>query len=433
MAAYRAGRLPVARALCEHIITRLPDDGDARMWLGMIAMSERRWPDAIAAFDRALQIRVDPWTLVNLGACYAKAGQLEDAQYCLQSATQVMPDLVEARVELAAVLHGLRRFDEALAQLAVAEQRDASDYRIDLRRGCTLAELGRYDQAQQACKRSAVRAGRFVYPALVAFDRPAFDSIISARAAVAPPATVIDPGPLPADVQGVVLVSFNPPYARKYGFAFLRSYAEYASAGHLLHVHIFDPDEHIVAEIRRVAHKAGLVRIAVSTEASPYAVHAPQQRKAYYACGRLLHLPYWLDVYQRPILSLDADFIVEGSLDVLFEADAGKDVRLNPRRTIDSPWLDVIANVIVARPTPAARSYFTAVGRYAMKHLDAQPDAWLVDQAALFCVLKMMEQFGKPPSIGWIDEAEQSGLWHIGHAYDHLLDDARFKRYAGPA
>lgn len=433
MSAYHAGRLQEARAGCEHILARTPDDGDARMWLGMIAMAERRWRDAIGAFDRALQIRVDPWTLVNLGACYAKERQLEDAHYCLESATQVMPELVEARVELSAVLHGLRRFDEALAQLAVAERLDAGDYRIDMRRGCALVELGRYEQAQQAFERSAARAARFVYPALVAFDRPGFDALLADATAVTAPVNVVTARTLPDSVSGVVLVSFNPPYARKYGFPFLRSYAGHASADHVLHVHIFDPDRNIVDEITRVARQAGLARLAVSVESSPYLQSAPQQRKAYYACGRLLHLPYWLGRYARPILSLDADFIVESSLDALFEGDAGKDVRLNPRWPIDSPWLDVIANVILARPTAAARSYFTAVGRYALKHLNAQTDAWLVDQAALYCVLKMMERFGTPPAVGWIAEAEQAGLWHIGHAYDHLLDDPRFERYAGPA
>ena len=86
---------------------------------------------------------------------------------------------------------------------------------------------------------------------------------------------------------------------------------------------------------------------------------------------------------------------------------------------------------IVARPTPPALAYFSAVRNYALEYLRREPDAWLVDQAALYCVLKMMERYAAPPAVAWIPEASQRCLWHIGHAYDHLLNDPRFRKYAG--
>ena len=429
-AAHRAGRMGEARAACEQILAQSPDDGDARMWLGLIAMAERRWADAITAFDRALQIRVDPFTLVNLGTCYAKMGRLKDAEYCLRGATQVKSDLVQAHVGLATVLHGLRRFGDALSQLDIAADLDA-DYEVDLRRGCTLVELGRYDEARQAYARSAAGAGSPVYPRLVAFDRSTFESIAGVGPAVPPPDVAVA-DVAPDDARGVVLVSFDSSYARKYGFPFLRSYAEHANLSHLVHVHLFDPDAGIVEEIRNVARKAALGRLTVTTQACPYGPEAPQQRKAYYACGRFLQLPYWLERYRRPILSLDADIIVQAPLDTLFEGAPGTDVRLNPRHPSESPWLDVVANVIVAYPTPAARAYFAAVGNYTLAYLERETDPWFIDQAALFCVLKMMQRFGEPPAVDWIPQEQQAALWHLGHAYDYLLEDPRFKRYAGP-
>jgi hypothetical protein len=93
---------------------------------------------------------------------------------------------------------------------------------------------------------------------------------------------------------------------------------------------------------------------------------------------------HWLDRYRCPVPSLDVDFIVEGSLDVLVDAAPRTDVGLKLRGPVDSPWLDVIANIIVANPTPAARRYFTAVKKYALDLIRREPEAWLVDQSALY-------------------------------------------------
>ena len=426
-AAHAAGRLAEARAICDALLAQDPQSGDAHMWSGSIAMSQLRWTEAVDALERALGIRADPWSAANLGACYSKLGRLPEAERSLRLATELHPDLYGAHISLAGVLHGLERYDEALERLDIAARIDPDDHKVDLRRGCTLAELGRYDEAQQAFERAAARTGDFIYPRLVRFDRATFESVACLPPRLEAPQLAVCAG---GDFRGVVLVSCNPAYARKYGLPFLRSYAEHAAPDHLLHIHIPDPDARIVDELRRTARDAGLRALSISTESSPFAAEEAQQRKAYYACARLLHLPYWLESYRVPMLVLDVDFIVETSLDVLFTAAAGHDVGLNARVPKDSPWLDVIANVIVANPTAAARRYFLAVGGYAYEQLRREPRAWLVDQAALFCVLRMFERFAEPPAVRWLPQAHQSGLFHIGHAYEHLLEDPRFVRYS---
>jgi hypothetical protein len=217
---------------------------------------------------------------------------------------------------------------------------------------------------------------------------------------------------------------------RKYGFPFIRSFAERNCGDNLLHLHVYDPDDAILVEVADLMAGSGLSHYAVTTEICPFPAQAVQQRKAYYACGRLVHLPYWLDRYRCPILSLDVDFIVESAFDALIDAARQFDVGLNLRDPVDSPWLDVIANIIVANPTPAARRYFAAVKNYALDYIRREPEAWLVDQSALYCVLKMMERFDAPPAITWIPKHNMACLWHIGHAYEHLLDDPRYRKYA---
>lgn len=427
--AHAAGRIAEARALCNRVLEATPGDGDAFMWSALIAIAELRLPEAIAAFERALEIRIEPWSLASLGTCYAKIGEIEAAERCLRGSIELKPDHYAGHIGLAAALHGRRRFDEALSQLEVAAGINARDHEVDIRRGCTLAELRRYEEAQDAFARAIASTPAFIYPRLVKFDRVTYD-VIAAGIAVPPPRVEVDAEPGPAAAQRVIVISCNPPYARKYAAPFLRSYAARACTGDLLHLHIPDPDLTIVDEMVEVADHAGLDRITITSETSPFPDHEVQQRRAYYACARLLHLPYWLELYQVPILLLDVDFIVERPLDVLFEAGRGHDVCLNARHPIDSPWLDVIANVIVANPTPAARRYFGAVAHYALAHVTSEPQAWLVDQAALYCVLRMFARFGTAPAVRWLPEAHKSGLWHIGHLYDHHLNDPRFQRYA---
>lgn len=429
--AIEGGDLARARTLCERALAAAPGDLDAPAMLGRIAMQQYRWEEAIALFDRVLRARVDPWTLANLGNCYWKTGELAQAEYCLRGCLQIEPALVQARVSLATVLHGLQREAEALRELEVAAAAPAAGYQVDSRRGCTLARLGRHDEAQAAFARAAACAGQFVYPRLVAFDRATWSAVSAGGPALPAPRTVraADGG---AGGDYVTLISCNPPYARRFGLPFLRSWAARAQAAGLLHLHLYDADATIVDEVDAAARAAGLAGLVITVEDSPFPAGHPQQRKAWYACGRLVHMEHWLAHYARPVLSLDVDFIVEDRLDALVAAAAGADLALNPREPADSPWLDIIANIIVANPTPAAAAYFAAVRRYALALLEREPEAWLVDQAALYCVLAMARRFATAPAVAWLPpDIERGRLWHIGHAYDHLLQDPRYRRYAG--
>ena len=125
------------------------------------------------------------------------------------------------------------------------------------------------------------------------------------------------------------------------------------------------------------------------------------------------------------------DIIVKGRVDSLIDAATGNDLALNLREPIDSPWLDIIANIIVANPTSAASQYLTAVGNYTLQWIEREGEAWLVDQTALFCVLKMMERYAQAPRIEWIAESQQSFLWHYGAANEHSVGDPRYLKYAG--
>ena len=426
----KAGDYASARAMCEKLIAESPADADALAALGRIAMLQYRWPDAIRLFDQALCARTDPVTLANLGNCYWKTGELDQAEYCLRGALALEPGFNIARTGIATLHHAWGRFAEALAELDAVLQEAPVDHQAQTRRGCTLARLERYDEAQAAFSKAVADAGHFIYPRLVSFDADMWALVSGPARALAPPQTAFAVGSA-ADADYVSLISCNPPYVRRFGLPFLRSFADHAPDRGLLHLHVYDPDDAIIDEVRNEVVRSRLKRFVLTTEQSPFPATRPLQRRAWYACGRLVHMNRWLTQYARPILCLDVDFIVEGGLSGLVAKAKGMDVALNPRVPIDSPWLDIIANIIVANPTPAAIAYFSAVSNYALATLEREPDSWLVDQTAMYCVLAMMRRFAREPAIAWLaPDAAEGLLWHIGHAYEHLLDDPRYRKYA---
>ena len=394
-------------------------------------MEDDRWADAIAIFDRLLQIRVDPWSLVNLGNCYCKTGRLADAEYCLRGAIELKPDLAGAHLGLAAVLHGMEKFVESIASAEIGEKLDPADYQIPMRRGCACVALGRLEESKRAFEKSCNLAEYFVYPRLVEFDPAAFVEIVNYQRSMEQPLFVYNVRNS-AVIRRVVLISCDTLYMRKYGFPFIRSFARQGTRNTLLHVHLYDPDEKVIAEVQAIAMQVALADFAITTESLAFPARERQRRKAYYACGRLIHLPFLLRQYQCPILSLDVDIIVTGSLDSLFDFSSGSDLALNKRIPIDSPWLDIIANIVAANPTTAAIQYLTIVGNYALRWIGREPDAWMVDQTALFCSLKMMSLYASQqvPAIAWISQGDHSGLWHYGAANEHSLSDQRYLDFA---
>lgn len=426
----KAGDYPAARDLCEKIIAADPADADAQATLGRVAMLQYRWAEAIRLFDQALCVRTDPVTLTNLGICYWKTGEIDQAEYCLRGALALEPGFAAARTGIATLHHACGRFEEALVELDIVLKVVPGEHQAQTRRGCALAKLERYDEAQAAFKQAAADAGTFIYPRLVSFDAEMWAQVTRPICATESPQVAFAVGSA-ADADYVSLISCNPPYVRKFGVPFLRSFADHAPDRGLLHLHIYDPDDHIVGEVQKEVARSGLKRVVLTTERSPFPAERPFQRRAYYACGRLVHMSRWLVQYARPILCLDVDFIVESGLSELVAKAQGVDMALNPRVPVDSPWLDIIANIIVANPTPAAIDFFSAVSNYAMATLEREPESWLVDQTAMYCVLAMMRRFASEPAIAWLaPDAAEGLLWHIGHAYEHLLDDPRYKKYA---
>jgi tetratricopeptide (TPR) repeat protein len=421
--AYKTHEFARARELVDAFVQARPDDADGWLWTGIVALAQSRYEDAGAAFQRKVDLAEDAWTYVQLGLCHWKTGGLHDAWRAYTRAVEVAPS-AEAYVGLATVLHGLESFDEALRALDAAERLSPQLADVPLRRGCTLLEMARYEEAQSAFGHALALTGGQSIVRFLAFDRATYDALMAGRLEATQPGIALERGTDRA--RAVVQVSCDPTYLRKYGHAFVRSYAKQAEAGERLHVHVYDPDASAVAELDGVAAAAGLRAYTVSIEASPYASAGEWQRKAYYAAARIAHLPFWLQRFDAPVVALDVDLIVEAPLAGLLARNPRADLRLNRRDPPIAPWLDAVANVIVAYPTPAAALFFTCAGIFALERIARDPEPWLMDQMSLFCVFRMFERYGSALKVEWIANAHDLGMWHLGHPREYLLSDPRF-------
>ena len=81
-----------ADALVSKVLDGNPDDGDAHRVLGMVRKWQKRWPEAVAQFERALEIAPsDSESMEHLAHSFAGAGRLEDWRRMLDRAMRVDP------------------------------------------------------------------------------------------------------------------------------------------------------------------------------------------------------------------------------------------------------------------------------------------------------------------------------------------------------
>lgn len=109
---YRRGNGAGAMAACKSILEKTPDHAHANHLLGIIAMQQRSFSQAIEYLTRATTAMPEnAEMLTHLGTAYSYAGELDAAEQCFRSALQLDPTLVDACNNLAAL--SMKRNDAA--------------------------------------------------------------------------------------------------------------------------------------------------------------------------------------------------------------------------------------------------------------------------------------------------------------------------------
>ncbi len=429
MQALQRGEIDRARGLCDAMLAENPDSPTGLRLLGLVHMLERHYEAAIEAFTRSAESLPELGTLINLTTCLTKVGALERAIASGRAAISMAPASVPAHLGLALALHGMQRMDEALAEVEEAERLSPGNPAVAVRRGAIRAHLGEYDAAERDF--ALPGAANAAPPCqAVRFNRAFYDALDAAAQSPAPePAHLMSMGST-EKARYVVYVGCNADYFCKYGVVFVNSYAANSAVGNALHLHIIDPHERFNQALSDVARRLPTLNLVVTTERAPLDAAAdPGNTRTYYASARFIQLAGLLAHYRKPMLMFDVDAIVEAPLDRLLDHVGDRDLGLVLREPVDSPWLDIIAYIVGARPTPAALEYLRRVRGYILHFLQRRQMPWGLDQTALYCALKMMQRFDKTPRVAWFSRDLQAVTWQIGQAYDYKLRDERVRRY----
>jgi tetratricopeptide (TPR) repeat protein len=429
--AYEHGELDTSRVLCEQHLRAEPANAVALMLLGLIAKKSLKFAEAIPLFERSVRIDPDPKALTSLADCLWRVGRLAEALCRVEEVVAGSPENLEALLLKAAILHGQRRFDDALECARSAERCAPASHLVAARLGCILVELGQYEAAENYFQSAVRLMPGFRHCSLINFRRSVWRQIAPA------PASVSDEEFAPmraADVHGpydaVVAACCDARYFYKYGVTFVNSYAQNAAHGKLLHLHILDPDDGFAAYLETLIARLQLHNIVVTYEYAPVDEEPDfNLRRTFYSCARFLRIGSLLTHYQKTIACFDIDTVFEARLDDMLLGVGAADVGLVRREPPDSPWLDIVANIVIANNTERTRRYFSAVENFIRHFVGRRKLFWHLDQIALYCVLKMMERFDAPPRVASIAPSACGAVWHIGNPYEYRLQEYRVTRY----
>jgi tetratricopeptide (TPR) repeat protein len=145
---FENGRLAEAIAHYERALQIRPDYPEAHNNLGNALAQTGRPEDAIGQFNEAL--RLNPGSAeyyYNRGNAVAQAGRLEDALVSYKAALRLKPDLSTVHNNLGSALARLGRFGEAAVHFQEAVRLDPSNGKASSNLGNALLELGRAPDA----------------------------------------------------------------------------------------------------------------------------------------------------------------------------------------------------------------------------------------------------------------------------------------------
>ena len=125
--------------------------------LGTALLAQGRREEAVAAFDKAVQIEPDDADLWrNLALALVETGGLSDAILCLQQALKLDPRHFDAAHKAALLLHQQGRYEEALGYFNLSAELRPDHFATLYMRARALQMLNRFDEALADNERAQV-------------------------------------------------------------------------------------------------------------------------------------------------------------------------------------------------------------------------------------------------------------------------------------
>ncbi len=150
VAAFTERRWPEAEAAFRQALTGLPEDAEVHLNLGSALFQQNRSAEAEASFRRALELKPDlAKGHFNLGTLLAAAGKRDEAIRSYERALELEPGDLGARFNLGNALLSLGRFAAADAAFAAVLAKEPARSPARLGRSVALGRLGRDAEARQ--------------------------------------------------------------------------------------------------------------------------------------------------------------------------------------------------------------------------------------------------------------------------------------------
>jgi tetratricopeptide (TPR) repeat protein len=152
---HRTGQAGEAERLYRRVLALDPRHADSLHLLGVLAYDARRYDDAVALIERAIELRRDvPTYHNNLGLACRAQGRIADAIACFERALSLRPHFALAQNNLGVALLSEKRLDDAVAHFdqALAVEPNHVSARVNL--GTALTEQGKFDAAEAQFRRA---------------------------------------------------------------------------------------------------------------------------------------------------------------------------------------------------------------------------------------------------------------------------------------
>ncbi|KAA0680819.1 tetratricopeptide repeat protein [Azospirillum brasilense] len=246
---------------------------------------------------------------------------------------------------------------------------------------------------------SMVRAGRWALDGL-----PDADTLLGAF----PPLELLaEP---PAGSGPLLAVSCDDGYYRRFATGLLDSVE--AQAGSVaVHVHVVNPSPETLADLARRRERLPL---GTSREEVDFTGWDDHRRTTYYACIRFLRWHQLMTRWGRPLLHLDADCTLAGSLDTLAASLERADTGLLRDARWRGPTREITVCFAAFQPTPRGRAFLALTAAYIGAFLRERRGFWMLDQAAPFAVLDALQRQEESLRVRWFDVLDFPWVRFIG-------------------
>ncbi len=187
--------------------------------------------------------------------------------------------------------------------------------------------------------------------------------------------------------HSIILAACDEIYFQKFGRAFTGICLKHSKG--VVHIHVINPSKDTLRFFENIQD----TRISFSTEQTEI------NSRSYYASSRFLVAPFILDAYDANVLILDIDSIVTRNVDPLIRALANgpEDVFVPTMPHAWNPWNYHLAGTVLLKNNPLMKEFFRHFSIYydkAAQRLDANDNAWWIDQNSLYRAILRLEKNG---------------------------------------